>query len=332
MSREKFHQNLSVDQSIIDHDRCSVPVILSVETDVVRYGWDDGKHFIKLLHGEENVDLTRKDILSIFINHETYALPIGKFENVRIEDRKLKADALFDPDDEESMKIFNKLAKGFLQSFSVGIDIHDRVLSKELDGVKYYDITSWSINEASVVGIPAIPDAKVGMSHDQSVAIPTAKSDKLANSEKRNNMDFSKENFDAVVLENSSLKTELEKVKLEATGIEEKHTAELAEAKTAEAKRIKDVEAVIPMAHKENEQVKEKLFDVSVGVNDMKSFLFDLNEKLAKDVKDIAEASAGAVSDEMLDIDSASTVLADDKDADGEALSAVNKMYKKGVK
>ena len=107
----------------VDLENKKVPVILSDESEVVRYSFQDGKHFIRLLHGEENVDLSRKDILSLFINHDTFELPIGKFENVRIEDNKLKAVADFDADDDDSMKIFNKLAKGFLQSFSVGIDI-----------------------------------------------------------------------------------------------------------------------------------------------------------------------------------------------------------------
>jgi len=147
----------------IDLEKKSIPVILSDETEVVRYSWDSGKYFLTLKHGKDNVDLTRKDILSLFVNHNTYELPIGKFENVRVEDKKLKANAVFDPDDEESMKIFNKLAKGFLQSFSVGITINKKVLSKEEDGIEYYDVTDWSIDEASVVGIPAIPTAKVGL-------------------------------------------------------------------------------------------------------------------------------------------------------------------------
>ncbi len=153
----------------VDLEKKSVPVILSDESEVVRYSWDNGKYFLTLKHNDENVDLSRKDILPLFINHNTYDLPIGKFENVRIEDKKLKANAVFDEGDDESMKIFNKLAKGFLQSFSVGIDIIEKVLSKEVDGVKYYDVTRWAIDEASVVGIPAIPTAKVGLKHEDGV-------------------------------------------------------------------------------------------------------------------------------------------------------------------
>jgi len=151
----------------VDLEKHRIPVILSDETEVVRYSWSDGKYFLTLKHGADNVDLSRKDILSLFVNHNTYELPIGKFEDVRLEDNKLKAWAVFDNEDDKSMKIFRKLAKGFLQSFSVGINVIDKVLVKEEDGVKYYDVTSWSIDEASVVGIPAIPTAKVGLKKDE---------------------------------------------------------------------------------------------------------------------------------------------------------------------
>ena len=151
----------------VDLENHKIPVILSDESEVVRYSWSDGKYYLSLKHGEDNVDLSRKDILSLFVNHNTYELPIGKFEDVRLEDNKLKAMAVFDNDDDESMKIFKKLAKGFLQSFSVGINVITKELVKEDDGVKFYDVTKWSIDEASVVGIPAIASAKVGLKEDE---------------------------------------------------------------------------------------------------------------------------------------------------------------------
>jgi HK97 family phage prohead protease len=151
----------------VDLENNRIPVILSDETEVVRYSWDDGKYYLTLKHGEDNVDLSRKDILSLFVNHSTHELPIGIFEDVRLEDNKLKAWAVFDSEDEDSMKIFRKLSRGFLKSFSVGIDVITKVLTKEEDGVKYYDVTEWAISEASVVGIPAIPNAKVGLKDEE---------------------------------------------------------------------------------------------------------------------------------------------------------------------
>lgn len=168
----------------IDLEKKSVPVILSDESEVVRFNFQDGKHYIRLLHGEENVDLSRKDILALFINHNTDDLPTAIFEDVRIEDKKSKANAVFDEADAESMKIFNKLSKGFLKSFSVGIDIIEKVLVKEENGFKYYDVTRWALNEASVVGIPAIPNAKVGLKNEDTDGVNRAEVEALAKNQK----------------------------------------------------------------------------------------------------------------------------------------------------
>ena len=208
----------------VDLENKKVPVILSDETEVVRYNWQDGKYFLTLLHGDDNVDLERKDILSLFINHNTYELPIGKFEDVRIEDNKLKAMAVFDSDDDESMKIFKKLSKGFLQSFSVGIDIITKVLSKEEDGVKYYDVTKWALNEASVVGIPAIPNAKTGMEKENEENSGENRNQALAKNKTQtegNSMEYTKDTFEAQAKEHAeALKTGIDTASLSATTTE----------------------------------------------------------------------------------------------------------------
>lgn len=205
----------------VNEEDKSVEVILSDETQVVRYSWEEGEYFLTLSHEESAVNLERAEILSLFINHDTYALPIGKFSNVRLEDRKLKATATFDEDDIESMKIFNKLRKGFLQSFSVGVEINTKILEKEEKGVKHYKATQWSINEASVVGIPAIPSAKVGL--NQKVATDAlAPSVKTANLNTGVAMKFNRENleetevqFNALVLNRDTLTNRNESLKLE---------------------------------------------------------------------------------------------------------------------
>ena len=197
-------------QETVNELEKTVEVILSDETKIERYSWEGGEYLLSLSHEESAVDLTRAEILSLFINHNTYELPIGRFKNVRLEDRKLKATAVFDEDDDESMKIFKKLSKGFLQSFSIGATINDKVLEREENGIKHYKATSWSLNEASVVGIPAIPNAKVSLSMTE--ANPTASGD---NSKKNNigaDMKFDKENleeteatFKALVLNRDTL-------------------------------------------------------------------------------------------------------------------------------
>ncbi|MHA1348029.1 MAG: HK97 family phage prohead protease [Candidatus Heimdallarchaeaceae archaeon] len=207
-----------------DLENFRIPVILSDESEVVRYSWSDGKYFLTLKHGEDNVDLSRKDILSLFVNHNTYELPIGKFEDVRIEDNKLKAWAVFDEDDDMSMKIFKKLSKGFLQSFSVGISVITKELVKEDDGVKYYDVTKWGIDEASVVGIPAIPTAKVGLEKEDEENNGVNRNQALAknqNSKEGISMEFTKEKFEALKAENAeALKKGISDASAESTKLE----------------------------------------------------------------------------------------------------------------
>jgi HK97 family phage prohead protease len=194
MSSCKIGSKCFLERESVNQEAKSVEVILSDETEIVRYSFDNREYYLTLSHSGDAVDLERAEILSLFINHDTNELPIGRFDNVRLEDGKLKATALFDEDDAESMKIFTKLSKGFLNSFSVGVSIHEKILTKEEDGVKYYKATKWSIHEASVVGIPAIPNAKVGLNLE---ATPTAKSDK-SKTNLGANMQFDKENLDAM--------------------------------------------------------------------------------------------------------------------------------------
>ena len=63
----KLGSKCYIDKNGIDSKNFTVPVILSDESEVVRHSWSDGKYFLTLKHDTENVDLTRKDILSLFI-------------------------------------------------------------------------------------------------------------------------------------------------------------------------------------------------------------------------------------------------------------------------
>jgi HK97 family phage prohead protease len=213
----KIGSQCYIEKNNIDLENHTVPVILSDETDVKRYSWDDGEYILTLEHSEEAIDMSRAEILCLFVNHNTAELPLGVFTDLRVEDKKLKANLVCDPDDEKSMKIFNKLSSGFLKSFSVGADIEEKILEKEVDGVKYYKATRWSIYECSIVGIPAIPSAKVGLSMG---AIPATA--KIVNSNnKGDSMEFSKEDFEKLELEKSNLEAELTKATAEVDGLKE---------------------------------------------------------------------------------------------------------------
>jgi len=160
--RPKFSYSVELGANAINEETKTVSFILSDES-IVGRGWYD----MKLLHGENNVNFERSSILKVFFNHDSRSLPIGKWTNLRLEDKKLKADAIFDSNDEFAMKIFNKIKDGFLESISVGVefekyDVKQRDKQNDLIIVK-----RWGVFEASVVNIPAIPNAKVGLEFEE---------------------------------------------------------------------------------------------------------------------------------------------------------------------
>jgi HK97 family phage prohead protease len=255
-----------IENNKVDMENYTVPVILSDESEVKRYSWEDGEYILTLEHSEESIDMSRAEILSLFINHDTSDLPLGVFTDLRVEDKKLKANLACDPDDEASMKIFNKLAKGFLKSFSIGAEIEEKTLEKEVDGVKYYRATRWSIYECSVVGIPAIPNAKVGLMG----AIPADA--KIVNSNnKGDSMEFSKENFEALKLEKSNLEAELTKATAETDGLREelKKVGDDNEALSAKLEEVelskKAVTEVVAMAFEVGADKETTLSMVDAG-------------------------------------------------------------------
>lgn len=75
---------------------------------------------------------------------------IGRWENIRIEDGKLMADAVFDSEDELAKKIEGKVERGFIKGCSVGVVIKDMALIGEV-----YEATETELMEASIVAIPS---------------------------------------------------------------------------------------------------------------------------------------------------------------------------------
>lgn len=94
----------------------------------------------------------------LFYLHDDWSLPIGRWENIRKEGSKILADAVFDMDDEQAVKIANKVEKDFLRMASIGawppIELsEDPALI--LKGQKYPTVTKWLVREASIVPIGA---------------------------------------------------------------------------------------------------------------------------------------------------------------------------------
>lgn len=124
------------------------PIILSDES-INSYG------FRVLTNGIALGDFLKNPIM--FYNHDRDALPIGKWEDVKVEDGKLIASPNFDDNDPFAVQIQSKYVQGILNAASMGIDILD--VSEEpnliLAGQRRGTIVKSSLFEASIADIPS---------------------------------------------------------------------------------------------------------------------------------------------------------------------------------
>jgi HK97 family phage prohead protease len=122
--------------------------VLSDET-VNTYG------FRVLMDGADIEQFKRNPVM--FYNHDDWSMPIGRWDNVRIEDGKLLADPVFDTEDENARKIAGKVERGFLRMASIGFRVVETSddPTKVLPGQKLATVTRWQLREASIVGIGA---------------------------------------------------------------------------------------------------------------------------------------------------------------------------------
>ncbi len=111
--------------------------------------------FRVLLGGVDLAQFRRNPVM--FYNHDEYDMPIGLWDNIRIEDGKLLADPVFDLEDENAAKIAGKVERGFLRSASIGLRVLERSDDpvKMLPGQRYATVTRCQLREVSIVNIGA---------------------------------------------------------------------------------------------------------------------------------------------------------------------------------
>ncbi len=94
----------------------------------------------------------------MFYRHNDYELPIGRWENIKVENGQILADAVFDEEDEQAMKIKGKVDRDFLRMASIGTWAPEQVSDDsalKLPGQTGPTITRWTLREASIVPIGA---------------------------------------------------------------------------------------------------------------------------------------------------------------------------------
>lgn len=109
--------------------------------------------FRVLLSGAGLEQFRRNPVM--FYNHDEWAMPIGLWDNIRIEDGKLMADPVFDLEDENGKKIAGKVERGFLRMASISFRAlewsDDAALV--LPGQTKPTVTKWQLREVSIAAI-----------------------------------------------------------------------------------------------------------------------------------------------------------------------------------
>lgn len=112
-----------------------------------------------------------KNPVMLFNHHRTTKgkkdeiLPIGRWEDLRIEDGVLTGVPVFDEKDEFAMRIKNKVEGGFLSGCSIGITVREWSEKPEdlKPGQQYPTVVACELMEVSVVDIPSNPNSAGGV-------------------------------------------------------------------------------------------------------------------------------------------------------------------------
>lgn len=117
----------------------------------------------RMLTKGANLEEFRKNPVML-LNHDDWDLPIGRWDNIRIEDNKILADAVFDMTDERASRVSSKVENNFLRAASIGSwepeEVSDSIFDK-IDGQKLGTVTKWTVREASICTIGANHNALV---------------------------------------------------------------------------------------------------------------------------------------------------------------------------
>jgi hypothetical protein len=128
-----------------------------------------------------NLEEFRKNPVLLY-QHNDYSLPVGRWENIRIEGTRILADAHFDENDPEAVRIRQKVEGGFVRMASIGAWPPEEVsdaFSLMLPGQRLPTVTKWTAREGSVVAI--------GANHN-ALAFYDRKTEKLIDLDKGDNL------------------------------------------------------------------------------------------------------------------------------------------------
>lgn len=111
---------------------------------------------IRMLTAGANLDEFRRNPVML-LNHNDWELPIGRWENIRIEGTRILADAVFDETDSRAKEVAGKVERDFLRmaSISAWVDEASEDPAYRMPGQTGPTIVRWTAREASICPIGA---------------------------------------------------------------------------------------------------------------------------------------------------------------------------------
>ena len=206
---------------VVDLDKRTIALCFSSELPVERWYGDE-----ILLHGPENIDLSRLNSGGAFLADHNWTDQIGVVDSVTIDaDKRARAVIRFSKSARAS-EIFEDMATGIRQNVSVGYRIIDG-LEEIKDGRDILNVTKWQPLEISVVSVPADPTVGVGRSENDNLLQEKKRGYFMDEEQKRQQAELAKA-----------------KAKADQAAADEALKTARKEAGEAEAKRIKEIYAV----------------------------------------------------------------------------------------
>lgn len=153
-----MYRYVQLDRKSANDEQRTIEASLSSEHPVRRWFGNE-----ILVHADGAVALDRAaGGLPLLFNHDS-GVPIGKVEDVRLVDGKLRGTLRFSKNP-KATEVWQDVRDGFLSHLSVGY----RALKwEETDGSDDVRVTSWEVFEASIVPVPADHTVGIGRSNSQ---------------------------------------------------------------------------------------------------------------------------------------------------------------------
>ncbi len=109
----------------------------------------------RMLTSGANLEEFKKNPVGL-LNHNDWDMPIVRWENIRIEGKKILADPVFDEKDPKAMEVKGKVDRGFIRMASIGAWAPEETTDNPalmLPGQTLPTVTKWTAREASIVTI-----------------------------------------------------------------------------------------------------------------------------------------------------------------------------------